>query len=390
MSRILIFCPSVGGHQLEYHHHIYEVASSDTTNDYIFCVSDEFKKVSDNFEWPKRDNISFRFLSVKETEHLYISSILVNSYRSSKLCARIVREVKATRVFYISLMECLPFLPFLLPSKVKCSGIIYKIYLYVFNSESLFRKFQDKLKYYFFSRSKIFDKVLILNDNWATNQLNQIWNSNRFTYIVDPYLPIDINKIHNIREDFSINSSKKIILHCGEHSGRKGTIKLFYLIDEVIMQGKADDFCFIFAGRPVPVFKDRFYTELKKYEGMIQILVFDDFLNYELFGSICNSSDLIVLPYEETCQSSGVIGYAAQFKVPVLMPDGGLIGKLVTEHKIGYTYTPEEFVATFRNIVSNSIPKISSNYTDTHTSEDFKKVLTALFSNNNDKTTEIL
>jgi len=390
MSRILIFCPVVSGHQLEYLHHIYEVASSGTTNNYIFCVSDEFKKVSDNFEWPKRDNISFRFLNVKETEHLYISTILVNSYRSSKLCVRIVKEVKATKVFYISLMECLPFLPFLLPSKVKCSGIIYKIYLYGFNSESPFRKFQDKLKYYLFSRSKIFEKVLILNDNWATKQLNHIWNSNRFTYIVDPYLPIDENKIHNIREDFNIISSKKIILHCGVLSGRKGTIKLFYLIDEVIKQGKADDFCFIFSGRPLHVFKDRFYTELKKYKGMIQILVFDFFLKYDLFGSICNSSDLIVLPYEETSQSSGIIGYAAQFKVPVLMPNGGLIGRLVTEYKIGYTYTPEEFVSSFINIVSNSIPKTNSNYTDTHTLEDFKKVLRSLFSNQNDRTTEIL
>ena len=47
------------------------------------------------------------------------------------------------------------------------------------------------------------------------------------------------------------------------------------------------------------------------------------------------SCDVILTPYKRINTSSGAIGYAAQFKKPVIATGGGLLGKLVNKYHLG-------------------------------------------------------
>lgn len=64
------------------------------------------------------------------------------------------------------------------------------------------------------------------------------------------------------------------------------------------------------------------------------MFVFDEFVLYLYWYNIRH--DAILIPYKNTAQSSGLLGYAAQFNKPLLAPSNGLIGKLVNEYKLGY------------------------------------------------------
>lgn len=50
-------------------------------------------------------------------------------------------------------------------------------------------------------------------------------------------------------------------------------------------------------------------------------------------------TDYVLVPYKNVEQSSGIIGYAAQYNKPVIGPSEGLLGELIREYRLGYTIT---------------------------------------------------
>ena len=92
---------------------------------------------------------------------------------------------------------------------------------------------------------------------------------------------------------------------------------------------------FIFAGKVYDDIRDEFYQKYRNLQDKVQILCFDEFCEYSFLGSLCLSSNFILLPYSNTSQSSGVIGYASQFQIPVVVAKQGLLGKLVKRYKLG-------------------------------------------------------
>ena len=52
MARVLIFEKNVGGHHLEYLHHIYIAAGQRNENEYIFALPESFKIEENDLEWP--------------------------------------------------------------------------------------------------------------------------------------------------------------------------------------------------------------------------------------------------------------------------------------------------------------------------------------------------
>ena len=75
--------------------------------------------------------------------------------------------------------------------------------------------------------------------------------------------------------------------------------------------------------------------QVEQYRKDIQIIVIEGFLEYDTIGSLCMSCDVILTPYKRINTSSGAIGYAAQFKKPVIATGGGLLGKLVNKYHLG-------------------------------------------------------
>jgi hypothetical protein len=331
-KNILIYDNQIDGHHLEYIHHLYKGAQSRTEFNFIFVIPESFLKIKNQLEWKQVDNIQFVFIKEKD---IYLNeNIFLRSYKISKYVKSVAKVNNVSDVFFITLMTLLPSIIFFFNSKIKVSGIIYQIYLYRWSKASIFIKLQDIFKYIILTKSTFFKSLFILNDSGSADYLNKIFKTTRFKYLPDPFIPLPTNKLQNLRNKLQIPHNKKIILHFGAIAERKGSLNILKSINS-LSENDLLNFTFIFAGRVDNNIKDEFYKIYSQIKKKTQVFVFDEFCEYEFISSLCFTCDFILIPYLVTANSSGVLGYAAQFNKPVVAPRNGLLGKLIKKYKLG-------------------------------------------------------
>ena len=163
-------------------------------------------------------------------------------------------------------------------------------------------------------------------------------------------------------------------MHFGALASQKGTLEILNAI-EILNSSDLRDKCFIFAGKINKDIKDEFYKKYNKLKDKVQLIVFDEFCEYSFFGSLCLSSDYILLPYKRTSQSSGIIGYGAQFNIPVIVPNSGLLGKMVRKNNLGYlieTGTDEKIADFIKNKSAKNYYKNNETcYINEHNTSQF-------------------
>lgn len=235
------------------------------------------------------------------------------------------------------------------------------------------QKLGNVLKYAMLTKLNCYDRLLVLNDSSATNVLNRVWHTDRFAMLPDPFMPIPTEDIRDLREELQIPANKKIILHAGTLTDRKGTLDVLRMIaqtDEGVLAGC----CFIFAGKLYDGIKERFLKEVEVQSKRAQIIVRDEFMEYGTLASMIHTADWVLQPYHETNQSSGIIGYCAQLGTPVIVPDKGLIGKLVKRYQIGSTLSSFDSVDQIVELPAENTDK----YCITHSRTSFAQQLLAL------------
>lgn len=333
--RILIFTPRTAGHHLEYLHHLYDGAKNKLENNYFFLVPNSFKEVKNELEWETAPNIEFIYLTEKESIKCNTGNYFSSSYRKCTTLKKYILNYQITHVILITLVHYLPFLPLILPKKVKVSGIIYRLYLYEWKSLPFIKKIKDVLEMYITAKSNMVEKGYILNDSSAACYYNKLFKTTKFVPLADPiqksnYIPQCIKKSLNISND------KYVYLHFGGMTKRKGTL---VILDSIERMSKNDrnKFVFIFAGHIRSDIKSQFYNKYETLKSDTNLILFDEFCSYEKLMDLCYSCNAILIPYENTSFSSGVLGYAALFNKPVIGPADGLLGKLIRRNKLGIT-----------------------------------------------------
>lgn len=331
-QRILIFETSVAGHRLEYIHHLYNKALDYPNKKIVFALPKEFLNVKDKLDWTESSNIEFYLFE----EEFSFKSYLKGSFHVSRFLKSIIKEFYIDTVFLISMMHLMPLLAFILPRKVKLSGIVYNIYLYAWKATPRFKRRKEAFKYLLLAKMSRFKNIFILNDSISARHLNIKFKTDKFLPLPDPFVPIPPSNLHNLREELNILPSKTVLLHFGGLTHRKGTLDILKAI-ELLNENELKDLCFIFAGKVYEEIKHEFHALVDKQSKRVQIVCFDKFCDFSFLGSLCISCDYILTPYKDTAQSSGILGYAAQFNKPLIAPRENLIGKLVEKHNLGIT-----------------------------------------------------
>lgn len=322
---VLIFEPQISGHHLEYIHHIYTGATKCPETIFIIAVPERFTSVKDKFSWIESENIQIELLN---------NETLNNKLNIIRQLIRLYNKFKPQEVFFITLMWLMPFLALFIFTPVKLSGIIYNIYLYGWKNSSIFSKAKNALLYSLFTYCRCFKHIFILNDNSAVAVLNKVWHTNKYIYLPDPFVPIDCDQVRNLRSELNINDKKIVYLHFGAMSERKGTLDIFNMVENTPSE-QLSNYCLIFAGKIGNDIKQQFYAYYEKWKNKIQIIIEDDFVDYERIGSYLITCDAVLLPYKYVNLSSGVIGYCAQFNKPAIATNKGLIGKLIRKNQLG-------------------------------------------------------
>ncbi|MDA3779626.1 MAG: glycosyltransferase, partial [Bacteroidales bacterium] len=242
---------------------------------------------------------------------------------------------------------------------------------------SILKKMQDALKYFLFVKMRVFNKIFILNDSASAKYLNKKFNTNKFKFLPDPYVPIGNSDLHNVRNELNIPENKNVYLHFGDLSPQKGTLEILNAI-ELLSITELDNLCFIFAGRVNKDIKKEFYLKLKTQKKRTHILFFEGFFDYSFLASLCLSCDYMLLPYKRTSQSSGLIGYAAQFNKPVIAPYEKLLGKLIRKYNLGImikNLNPLSLASTIKDSNKNLNWVNNSNYIEINNVTNFSNAI---------------
>ena len=72
------------------------------------------------------------------------------------------------------------------------------------------------------------------------------------------------------------------------------------------------------------------------YSDEILTALLHCFCSYGEIAAICKSSNVLLIPDLNTSQSSDILGYAAQFDVPVFSSSSKMLGKIVRKFRLGY------------------------------------------------------
>lgn len=327
-KKILIFDDIIDGHHLEYLHHLYEIAQERAELDFVFSVPMDFSKEKDKYVWCECKHIEWDFIENEKVSNKE-ENLLLHSFRLCRVLREKSKNNQVNKIFLVSLMSYLPLLPlFFLFNRIKVSGIIYLVYLFRWKQSILITKALDVLKFFILSKCPIFDSVFILNSKASARYLNGKYSTDHFKYLPDPYENNFFNSV------VMPSRPKKTILHFGSLAGRKGTLELLNSI-RLLTSKESNQFRFVFAGRVNSDIKSEFYQLFESLKEMYDISLFDRFCSFEEINQLCAESDYIAIPYKSTAQSSGVIGYAAQYRKPLIAPSSGLVGKIVNTYKLG-------------------------------------------------------
>lgn len=373
-KKTLIYTDTISGHYLEYINNIYNYISISSNKEYIIVVLKDFELISNKLSWNNTNNIKIHYLNNKNIQKIK-GGLILKSIKRCMLLKKTANLYDIEDIILINLMGFMPILPFVLNNKYKIKGIIYKIYLYRWSKSSIVTKVQDIIKFHLFAQFDLFNKVLILNDKLAASIFNKIYKTNKFHSIPDPIKTIDYDKVINLRHKLKINNTNKVMVHVGSMSDSKGTLEL---LDAISLYHKSNNelLTYIFAGKVNNDIKNKFYEKLEKTKINVQIYVYDEFCSFEFLGSVIYTSDVVVCPYKRTDQSSGIIGYAAQFKKPLIVTKGGLLGKLVKKYRLGILIeesSPNEILKGIRKFVSYDIYKYNQyNKTEEYLKDNTK------------------
>lgn len=376
MRCTLIHTQTIGGHQLEYLHHIYMGALKRSEEQFVFVVPQRFEKDSSRLEWPASNNTKIVVME-GDDEPPVNCSIFRKGWINSRTIRKYCKRYHVTDVLTISIMEYLPYLPFLLKN-VRFSGIVYRIYLYEWKEEHYSKRFQDVMKYWMMSKFKVFYRVYICNDSSSTQCLNKIFKTDKFRMLPDPVASIQNYKGRNVKDKLGIARDKKVLLHPGGMNGYKNTIGILRALDMLDDESR-NGIAVIFAGQIDSGIREEFNRLYQEVCKKVQLILFEGYLPFEQLADLFSTCDFVLVPYNVKSQSSGIVGHAAYYGKPVIAMEGGVIGKMVRKWHLGkLLYRSSEvslyqFLCSLRN--TDVYDTNGNGYLDCHSIDLFNKTL---------------
>lgn len=361
MKKILIWDVIGTGHHIEYLTYLYIMALGDKKNKYIFVINENTKRKG-KADWKRTENIE-----------IIIYNQINRIKQKAKLLSCIIKYSPQI-IFLNQITEIIsPVTIFLVKiKKIVIQGIIYRIYLYEWKNESIFRKIKDIILHTIL-QFRIFETVYILNDSISSKLLNKIWECNKYKNLIDPspIANIDLSKKEKVLEK---ESNKIVITHCGSLARRKGTIDILRAMLYIGYDKNIRTYCFV--GKVCEEIKEDFKELIEQNKNLHEIIIEDTFVTYSRLYEYIKISDYILLPYSNTSQSSGIIAYAAEAGTKVVVPAKGLLKNIVRKYNLGFCIDlkPKEmanFIATAPKYKKDK----SEDYLKAHSHINFIKTI---------------
>lgn len=380
MKTYLVHTQTIGGHQMEYLHHLYLDALERPDDQFVFVVPARFSLDAAKLEWPEAGNIKIVIMT-PDDEVPSGCGILSKGWRNSRTIRKYVRQYHATDVILITIMEYLPFLPLFLNRRIRVCGIVYRIYLYEWQDESRLRKWLDVIKYLLLSRCRVFHRVLMCNDSASSQYLNRLFHTTKFRFMPDPVGALPDYQGHSLREELGISQSDKVFLHPGRMSRMNSYKNTLGILEALCMFHPESDQkpVVIFAGQVSQDIRQDFDALFQKAQAHARLLLLEGFLPFDRMADLFVTCDYVLIPYSVKGQSSGIVGHAAYYEKPVVVVKGGVIGKMVRKWKLGY-HLADHSAPSIYSFLCSSLDRVpvsteGNTYADDHSVKAFCNIV---------------
>lgn len=378
----LIYDSVITGHHSEYISHLVDyLVDNKTENKYVFVVPIEFKIKFPAIYNKSLNNTNITWDFIEDLSILNNSKNLISKSLSEyKLMNEFALKYNVNRVLlmYFNIFQLALILK-------KPNYIISGILFLQFYRMDL-KNWKEKLKYYrkylttkLYTSNKKIQTVFVLNDQKSVDFMNGQFKTNIFKMLPDPVPEWENENNFNVFEHYNIDKNKKIILHPGAISERKGTIELidgFNSLDSQISK----KYCLLIVGKASKEMDLLIKSKISK-EDEKQIVFDNVFLANERLQSLFKASFTVAIPYKNPEASSGILGHSIKHNLPVIINSKGLLKELFDEYNYGVnveTVTKESIVDAIKqleniNLINNTF--FNKNYIKIHSSNNFSALI---------------
>jgi len=261
------------------------------------------------------------------------------------------------------------------------SGILLSPYTHMPSKMGLMdytRRLRKKWQLTYALKNPRLKNIYILNDENSVLELNNLFsNRSVFSYLVDPNKQRSYQKI-DIRNKFSIESEKLIILFAGGIQHRKNLVRCIQAIDRLSIHDKKSLYILIMGNCSDILLFDEIKSEIKKTRD-VTFQLYNEYLSTDELESCFDTSDLVLLAYSNFYSSSGILGNAAKHGKCILATKYGVIGQITDKYKLGYLVDPfstEDIQKGIKLFISERQDSwMRPEYIGTHTHLHFGKTL---------------
>jgi glycosyltransferase involved in cell wall biosynthesis len=328
---ILVYDPCFTGHHPEYINNLWEYFNhySPIDKKIYFAIHQKTINLLNITKNNTNNNIAVIELQTTDSPNFF------NKY-TYQFCEvqKIVKEYDISHVVLLMLNSLFVGLAFA-NYKFNVSGILFAPFDPMDSSCSFLKRITKRFLYAIISKQTNIKKLFILNDKDSCVSLNEYFHTDKYHYLPDP-IPFYIEeKLPSIITDIKI--TRKIILHIGSMSQRKGTNIILDAIPllpaEVLSQ-----IAFFFIGKPSDLRFEQFMQnkiiQLQKDYPDSSIYCDFQYISNGQMESYYEISDIVLIPYLSNNMSSGILGHAAKHGKPVIT-GRGLLEKIVSDYCLG-------------------------------------------------------
>lgn len=309
--------------------------------EYVFIVSPLFKNFIKNKINDDTCISGLNIIQITENEYLAVSKSAYTwrSIKTYKLIKKYALDHRTADVFIMS-MNVLIFSLIIYRSACSISGIMFAQFSRM-EKEGIKNRVKYIRKYFqtfLLTLNKGLKRVYLLNDEESCGYLNSKMNTSVFRYLPDPIQSIDPLPGYDVRREYGVDEKKKIFLHFGSLSIRKGT---FEILDSItsINKNVLSDISFFFIGVPDKSIAQALSEKIDYYKNNYSAQIISDYtyVSDSKMKSLFDQADVVLMPYKNIESSSGVLGLAAASGKIVVGPNKGLVGALIEKYSLGYT-----------------------------------------------------
>jgi len=381
--RILFFEPHITGHRIEYLNHLIDyIQNNPSDHQYIFVVHSGFVPAGLTAGLiidPLPDSVRADLRVDPKGNNLLIRSI-----KTFKLADTYAKKHTADHVCFLNFND-VQFALGLFRPKYSVSGILYKPFASPehHNLSNWLNYRRKRFQTWLFTRNHQIKSIFVLNDKMAADFLNRSFNTQIFEMLPDPVPVLTPDPSFNLREKFNIESHRKIFLHIGSLTRRKGTLGILEAM-KYLGEDELDKFSLVILGQA----DMEVDSAIRTYPpqplprpgrgqggGYVSLIYQNKFLTPAIFKSCIDQCDLLLAPYRYNESSSGIAGHAIAAGKPLLGVRKGLLGETIAEHGKGIFIqeaTPAEISDGIRRALAVEIKaSISRRYLEQHTGAIF-------------------